>query len=151
MSFKLNMSIDKRYKDGKIYKIVSDKTDMIYIGSTIDTLNKRLNVHKSDKKRTNFKLIFEIDLNPKIVLLEEYPCKNRKELETRERYHIENNDCINKNIPTRTEKERKKEYNKEYNKQKYICDCGSIVSRSKISRHFKSKMHLYFTNSQCFL
>jgi hypothetical protein len=47
MSFKLDMSIDKRYKDGKIYKIVSDKTDMVYIGSTIQTLIKRLCRHKT--------------------------------------------------------------------------------------------------------
>ena len=76
MSFKLDMNIDKRYKDGKIYKIVSDKTDMIYIGSTIQTLNNRFNHHKVHKN-TNFKLIFEIDPNPKIVLLEEYSCKNK--------------------------------------------------------------------------
>ena len=111
MTFKLNMSniqiTDDRYKDGKIYKIISDKTDMIYIGSTIRTLNKRLRDHKShnNTKPTRSKQIFDIDPNPKIVLLENYPCKNKKELEIRERYYIENNNCINKSIPTRTHKE----------------------------------------------
>jgi hypothetical protein len=30
------------YSNGKIYKLVSDKTDMIYIGSTTVKLNERL-------------------------------------------------------------------------------------------------------------
>jgi hypothetical protein len=165
MSFKLDMSIDKRYKNGKIYKIVSDKTDMIYIGSTITTLNTRLSNHKV--KNTNSKEIFEIDSNPKIILLEEYPCRNKRELETRERYYIENNDCINKNIPTRSKEESKKEYrnnHKEYNKEyytnhieeikeyrskKYTCVCGVTISICNKAKHLKSKFHIYYTNNQC--
>jgi hypothetical protein len=30
------------YSNGKIYKLVSDKTDMIYIGSTVRSLKERL-------------------------------------------------------------------------------------------------------------
>ncbi len=33
---------------------------------------------------------------PEIFLIEEYPCKNKHQLLARERYHIENNDCVNK-------------------------------------------------------
>jgi hypothetical protein len=35
-------------------------------------------------------------------LIEDYPCESKYELESRERYHIENTKCVNKNIPTRT-------------------------------------------------
>tara|TARA_Y100000114_G_C11472102_1_gene191321 strand:+ start:82 stop:411 length:330 start_codon:yes stop_codon:yes gene_type:complete len=64
---------------------------------------------------------------PKIVLLEEFECKSKYELETRERWYIENTKCINTKIPTRTSKEYKKmyyhknkEYLKKYNKKKYL-------------------------------
>jgi hypothetical protein len=35
---------------GKIYKITSSKTDDVYIGSTIQTLNDRFIKHKSNYK-----------------------------------------------------------------------------------------------------
>ena len=33
-------------ESGRIYKIVSDKTDKIYIGSTVQTIEERLNIHE---------------------------------------------------------------------------------------------------------
>ena len=36
----------------------------------------------------------------KIMLLENYPCKNRKQLHAREVYYIDKMNCVNKNIPT---------------------------------------------------
>jgi hypothetical protein len=45
-----------------------------------------------------------------IILIEDYPCNSKKELETRERYYIESITCVNKNIPTRPQKEYKKMY-----------------------------------------
>ena len=38
--------LDNKYKNGKIYSIKCNITDNIYIGSTIQTLIKRLNDHK---------------------------------------------------------------------------------------------------------
>ena len=38
------------YKNGKIYTIRSHQTDEIYIGSTTQTLTKRLSKHKTDYK-----------------------------------------------------------------------------------------------------
>jgi predicted GIY-YIG superfamily endonuclease len=38
------------YSNGKIYKLVSDKTAMIYIGSTTQDLNERLSGHKNEFK-----------------------------------------------------------------------------------------------------
>jgi hypothetical protein len=153
MSFKLIMSktdIDKRYKDAKIYKIFSDKTDLIYIGSTIRTLNIRLSEHKLRNKK-NIKQILDIDPNLKIELLESYPCKNKNELETRERYYIENNDCVNKTIPTRSKNEYMKEYHnahkEQINEQKsktYICECSSTITLGCKARHLRTKKHLEF-------
>ena len=50
------------YECGKIYKLWSVEGDDIYIGSTINTLTKRLNSHKSvqkHKRDTNSYLLYE--------------------------------------------------------------------------------------------
>jgi len=111
--------VDERYKNGKIYKIVCNETGEIYYGSTIQKyLCIRMSHHKCKKTCRSRQIINRN--NYYCELIENYSCNNRKELETRERWYIENNNCINKVIPTRTKKE-KKNYNKEYyeeNKEK---------------------------------
>ena len=92
------------YKNGKIYKLVCDETNLTYIGSTTQSLSKRFNEHKSDKKKNRLKTISNM-IEPKIYLIEDYPCERKEQLNMRERYFIENMECINKNIPCRTFKE----------------------------------------------
>lgn len=104
--------MDNKYARGKIYKIISNQTDNVYIGSTIQTLNKRLCQHKCDIKRGRNNSSKEIAKyeDVRIELIENYPCSSKRELEIRERYYIEqalNN--INKVIPTRTELEYRKD------------------------------------------
>ena len=78
--------IDERYKRGMIYTIRNIKDDtMIYVGSTINTLSKRFDNHKSDCKRgLCFSLYSHIVDNDwtdwYIELYEAYPCNNKKEL-----------------------------------------------------------------------
>jgi hypothetical protein len=48
-----------------------------------------------------------------ILLLEIYPCNWKDELHTRERYYIQNNECVNKSIPLRTGKEYYVEHKEE--------------------------------------
>ena len=112
------------YKNGKIYKLVSNYFDKCYIGSTCQLLSSRLYQHKESYKRylcekfkfmTSF-ILFEFD-NVQIVLIENYPCKNKEELHARERYWIENLECVNKVIPTRNKKEHYQD-NKEEISQK---------------------------------
>ncbi len=106
-----------KYTNGKIYKLIDNTNNNIYIGSTIQTLKRRLECHmlmdcasKEIIKNGNYK----------IELIEDYPCNNDEELRKQEQYYIDNNKCINiKNAYTDT-KEYKKEYYKEYNKKYYI-------------------------------
>jgi hypothetical protein len=88
------------YSQGKIYKIVCNKTGLIYIGSTCKTLDERLKRHEYDMKhfikiyktkpdeikKTKFCTSFFIFLNKdyKIELIENYPCNTKLELETKE-------------------------------------------------------------------
>jgi len=101
----------KGYEAGKIYKIYCDENDEVYYGSTKQELYMRERQHKSLKyvSRNIMKNTYHIEL------VENYPCNNKKELELRERYYIENNKCINKSIPTRTNKEYQETHRKENN------------------------------------
>jgi len=119
-----------KYNEGKIYKITSDHTNRIYIGSTTRNLNDRITTHKcyynkwkDNKTRqycSSYKLYNLGDI--KYELLELYNCNSKKELLEREAYYIKQNYnlVVNKNKPTLTEEE-KIEYQKEYyvkNKEK---------------------------------
>jgi hypothetical protein len=118
------------YSIGRIYKLISDN-GLCYIGSTKKTLSQRLNNHKSTYKRfknntghfmTSYKL-FEDESIVSIDLLEEHANISKFDLQVRERFCIENNDCVNKAIPTHTKKEyyeenkeKIKTYKKDYRK-----------------------------------
>jgi hypothetical protein len=100
------------YQNGKIYTIRSHLTDEIYIGSTANSLSKRLNDHKSNFKYwktgkrdyiTSFKIIEFGDAY--IELLENYACADKNELNRREGELIRSTDCVNKFIAGRTQKE----------------------------------------------
>ena len=100
------------YQKGKIYKVVSNTVEGVYYGSTADELWSRFGGHKNDYNQwkkgkrgycTSYKLIEAGDAE--IILIEKYPCNDKIELKARERWYIENNDCLNKCVPNRTAKE----------------------------------------------
>ena len=161
------------YQLGKIYKIVDNTNNNIYVGSTTEpTLARRLAGHvrnfrlwKNGKTNhtTSYKII-END-NYDIVLIENCPCETKDELHKRERYYIENLECVNKNITGRTPLEyyqhnketiinKAKEYrikNKEIIKttrsQVFLCECGKTFTPRHKARHQKSKFHQDFINN----
>jgi len=116
-----------RYENGKIYKLVSNHTDKIYIGSTCkERLCQRLAKHKEHYKRwlitnTNFLTSFELFKlgDVEIILLENVNCRTKDELHAKEREYIEKykDIILNKNIPLRTVKEYR-EQNKDKIKEK---------------------------------
>lgn len=116
------------YLKGKIYKLISNQTNNIYIGSTITKLSIRFANHKNNKNDTTAHEILKYN-DVKIILIEEYPTTSKYLLEMRERYWIETSEnCVNKVIPTRSAAEYRIKYceeNKEYIKelgQKYYQD-----------------------------
>ena len=196
---------------GKVYKIYSEQTDRVYIGSTTKLLLQRFLQHKTNYRRyndgtynfvTSFHILQYDDAN--IELIEEVEFDDKKELIRRERFHIEQNECVNKRVEGRTSKEwgqdnkdrvlehkqkyreknrekllekakenyqenreKRLEQAKQYreqnkkmiseknkkwyqsNKEKLLdklkvkisCDCGSVVRKSDIKRHERSKKH----------
>ena len=160
------------YLQAKIYKIECNVTNDVYYGSTTTSLSHRISKHKSDRNCSSINIIDRGNFNMKVI--EEYPCDSKVELETRERWYIENNVCINKNIPGRTRKEyyednkeflaqKNKEYceDKEYYKKRYEqnkekikahnltkikCECGCEVARCVLARHRRNKKHADLLN-----
>ena len=99
------------YSKGKIYTIKnSNNTSLIYVGSTIQTLAKRFEGHKTDCKyqKKNRKLYIEVNndwSNWYIELYELFPCNSKKELFKREGEIIRLIGNLNKNIAGRNRKE----------------------------------------------
>jgi len=95
---------------GNIYKIISPNTDQIYIGSTTQTLRRRMqehiNEHAKKKERCTSKIILDAG-NATIELIEVFNCDNRKQLLQREGFYIKQyaSICVNKVIPDRTRAE----------------------------------------------
>jgi len=140
-----------KYHNGKIYKIVSEYIDKIYIGSTCEpTLSRRLSSHKKSYKRwlenkttfiTSFELLKLGEVS--IILLENYKCNNKDELRAKERYYIElNKDIIvNKQIPLQTQKEynyKNKDHLKKWNKE-YRNDNKEKLSEQKKQYYIDNK------------
>jgi hypothetical protein len=160
----------KNYQLAKIYKIVSNITNEIYVGSTCEpTLARRLAKHVGCYKHylkgkfnyiTSFKIL-ELG-NYSIILIENCPCENKDELHKRERYYIETLDCVNKIIPGRTQKEYRdanKDYQKDYYnsniekiknrkyKHCYCVCCGGRYTYSNNSQHQKTEKHINSINN----
>jgi len=87
------------YQLSKIYKLVSNKTVDIYIGSCLMRLSTRLSNHKNLSNTCASKKLFTNDAIITIVLLENYPCNTKNELKARELHYITTNNCININKP----------------------------------------------------
>jgi len=153
-----------KYQNAKIYKIVDNTNNNIYIGSTYLSLQTRLTKHKCNFNcPNNYCSSYEIIKNNdyKIELIENYPCNNKKELEERENYHIKNNICINikgKGFNSKKYYINNKDKinnqvkqwrinNKEYisNKQKektYCLYCNKDIKNGSLYHHNHSKKHI---------
>ena len=107
-----------KYQNSIIYKLCHQNdlnNENIYIGSTTN-FRTRKNKHKlrTTKKDTDGYNIFVYQFirdnggwdEWQMIPIEVFPCNNKDELKIRERYHIELlKSKLNKNIPTRTDKE----------------------------------------------
>lgn len=162
------------YQQGKIYKLVSPSNpELVYIGSTVQTLAKRKSQHKDklilfnqgEHHYTTSCEVIKFD-DCRIELIESFPCNSKEELYAREGYFIRTIQCVNKHIPDRTKKQytidtkdRKVAYDKEYRTKnaekikqrksiKETCECGSIYNKEGRHMHIKSHKHIDFMNQK---
>jgi len=162
------------YKNGKIYQIVCYETGEVYIGSTVQEIESRLQCHKNDRCRA--KQIIDRG-NYYIELLETYPCNSEYELNRKEGEYIRTYPCVNRCIAGRTKHEYYEDnkddilkkgvtyrinnsdkikndslvYYEKNNveirakrRQKVTCECGDIVSYGALLRHKSTKKHLAY-------
>ena len=96
------------YSKGQIYHIYCNITGETYYGSTVNTLAKRMGKHRDEAKENSKNCASKSIINRgdyDYSLVENYKCNNKQELHARERYWIENNECVNIVVPGRTKKE----------------------------------------------
>ena len=120
------------YQNGKIYKLVSNISNDIYIGSTVNKLSHRLHEHKNKANKCVSKQLFANDAVIQIILIESCPCNNKMELMAREHHFITTLVCINKKIPFVTDiiivNGDQKEWLKAYNESRAV----EIAAKKKI-------------------
>lgn len=84
-----------KYNNSKIYKLINKQNnEIIYVGSTINKLNKRMCAHRVDSiKFPERKIYIECNRigmnNVRIVLVENVVCQNKENLHMREQYYID--------------------------------------------------------------
>lgn len=161
------------YSKTQIYKIVCKDSNInkFYIGSTTNWTRRKQHHKESciyEKDKRHHLKIYEIMRenggfeNFNMILVEDYPCENRRQAEQREQYW---KDLLKPDMNTinayLTEEQKKeyikykikeyrinnkelvKEYKKEYNQRKFTCDCCKIeLSLHHKARHEKSKTHI---------
>ena len=88
-----------RYENLKIYKITDTGYNKVYVGSTCESLSKRIERHrakyssyktgKTNKNLSVFEIFDEFGIEDcKIELIENYPCSCKEELLRREGHYI---------------------------------------------------------------
>jgi hypothetical protein len=135
---------------GNIYKIVSDRTDKIYIGSTVKSLEERLEEHENDYElwfnrefENGYVSSFEILKygDYKIILIEEYPCSSYKQLLKREGYYQLSSYSLCVNILIAGKKQHTfKKFKLDTN---YICSCGMKMKNTYKTRRYHAKSELH--------
>ena len=143
------------YKNGKIYKIISKDSNLIYIGSTCNCLKNRKQQHEYSMiqylKDENYKkiivswklMIFE---DAEIQLIEKYPCNSKIELEKRERYYIEKEGLdfvVNQKLPANTLKNLKKNA-KKHRRERYLnltLEDKKIISEKAKKKYKEDEEH----------
>ena len=109
------------YDKAKIYQIVNDISDDIYIGSTCQPLSKRMAEHRASMRsnRDNhiklYQKMSEIGVEHfRIELIKECPCENIEQLRAIEGQHIREMATLNSQVAGRTSGDYSKEFKERY-------------------------------------
>jgi group I intron endonuclease len=136
------------YQNGKIYKIINDINDEIYIGSTTKLLCQRLTQHRSDSRKNINRKLFKFVRenggwrNFRIILIEFHVCDTKAELLRREQYHIDLlRPTLNSNNASGWDIERMSATNRNRFHVKTHCECGIETTLLKKKRHERSTKH----------
>ena len=146
------MATISKYQKGKIYKIITENSNDVYIGSTTATLRNRLSHHKSHMKGGGFcsSSIVLRQGNYTIELITDYPCNSKTELVREEGKYQREMDCVNTQIAGRTQSEwyvdnkehknakskenweKNKEADKERHRENYKKDRENYIAKASV-------------------
>jgi len=133
-----------------IYKITNKDDNRCYIGSTKYDIMKRFKRHKYTAKCGSRCMTksFNFD-NCDVICLEQIKTNDLNSVRWRERYYIENTECVNVAKPMITPRERQEMLlrHKERYAEKIECACGKTFRRDSQYRHNLSKQHLKYLNN----
>ena len=155
--------MSEKYLNSKIYTIrCRSDNSLIYVGSTIESLSRRLSRHKNhcyNENERGYNMLLYKTIRTKewddfyIELYENYPCKSKEELNKREGEIIRQIGTMNVKISGNVVD--KKEYMKKYyikNKNKWFSD-EAIEQRKEYEQTEKYKeikrnydMKIYYKN-----
>ena len=168
----------KDFKNGKIYSIRNWVDDDIYVGSTTQTLSKRMERHRGNlnsEKCWNYRLYQKMrDVGKEhfyIELIEKYECNDIEELRKKEGEWIRKIGTLNQLVAGRTKKEHyienrdrilaeqkeyadnHKEQRREYDKQRREDKREEISEQQKVKyqnnkEHYKQKSSENYYNNK---
>lgn len=120
--------------------IITENSNDIYVGSTVQTLKERLQGHESRYRVALYCSSQEIlkQGNYKIVLIKNFACNSKLELETEETKYQRDLVCVNK-YRARITLEEKRQYKKQYKKQYKINNREKINKKKRENRARKKK------------
>jgi hypothetical protein len=131
----------KKYELGKIYAIKSNKSPLMYIGSTYRPCSYRFSIHKY-----NYNKYLQDNTRPYqspfdvlkygdcyIEVIENYNSLTRKELEDREKYYIQMYSavCVNRNNLPKIVPEHKKILDEINDNNKQIVELENMIDLAK--------------------
>ena len=131
---------------GKIYKLINDVDDYIYIGSTKQPLYKRFDNHKYLSKKSNAKVYTHMRNvgveHFKIVLIKEYKCQSREELNKFEDEWIRKFDTVKNGLNSVQARSKDKWYeeNKDRLRNEYVR--GLRIAQFERLKPIMSKMEI---------
>jgi len=143
----------KNYRFGKVYKVINDVDDMVYIGSTTQKyLSQRMSNHRQCARLDNSSLMYQhmrrVGIEHfKIVFVENVPCDHIYELASREehwRQQVKSELRLNMIAARQTQQthDESRARSRDYNKLPMTCDCGAQITKNSLSRHRRSKKHI---------
>jgi hypothetical protein len=143
------------YQNSKIYTIrCKDDNSLIYVGSTTQSLSKRMVEHRSKHNKTTgdtftkplYMKMREVGIDKfYIELYEDYPCDRKEHLEKREGEIIREIGNLNRVIAGVRYRENTEEYNKEYYRNnKEILDNKNKEYRELHKEEIKEKNRIKY-------
>ena len=144
--------------EGKIYRITSASTDLVYIGSTKKSLGIRFSGHKCSYAKwlndsCNYMSSYKILAFPdaKIELVENFTCDDTQELRRREgEIILETPNCVNNNIAgLSTQESTARYYRRNSDKCKVYQHKFYQAHREKYAQYYKANRDKHCKKHSC--